>query len=626
MKIIIKYFACIAVLSLLFGCQPEAVTHPDQSKIPSASDLQVTSTMDEKNFVTFNIGNKGCIPVWIYDGSVLGTGNGYVMQFVEAGDYSMEVKAYNRNGMSDGSVQYTFNVPTTYVPPYDPAVDMKLLTGGSSKQWHVDGTLAGNLGCGESVDKSDGWWSSPVNDKKDWSLYDNVITFGSDYSFSFDPADGKIYVNAGCTYQPESNTNDGNDYLATCEAVKTTFTLAKGTTDDYLYLTLPAGTPFSYIPNDDFLKNPKLIVKELSAKLIVLVYWNGIIAWQYKLSPVDPNAGASDFDKLTGGDSRSWMLDYASAAHLGCGENSSNPVGWWAAQPFEKAGSGLYDDVLTFNSDGSYSFDPGFGGKVYVNKGCTFESSNNPNDGNDYQVAVEKQTSTFALNGDKLTFPANTHIGYMSSDAQFANPAFTVTLITDDVLEMNYDGSGISWHWRFVRVGYEGDEIAADRYAAALTYGKWTWDPSVKGHFGCGPTGSAGLDWWSAEPYDKKDWHLYDDELTFGADGKYTFDPVDALTYANKDCGVQADKYLGDNNDYCIDAEVRTVAYTFAKEDDGRYYVTLPANTLFSYLPNAAMYASPRYYVYKMTPYFVDFIGDDGANIAWRYHFKRMID
>ena len=627
MKNIIRYFAWTLVLPFLFSCQPEAITHPDQSKIPSASDLKVVSAIDSMNRVTFAISNTGCVPIWIYDGSIVGTGNGFTMQFVNAGDYTMEVKAMNQNGQSDGSISYTFNVPTTYVPPYDPAADLKLLTGGSTKQWHIDGTIVGHMGCGPSVAESASWWGAAVNDKKDWSVYDNVVTFGSDYSYTLDPVDGKIYVNKDCTYQPASNPNDGNDYNATCEKVSTTFTLKKGTDDNaYLYLTLPANTIFSYLPNDDFLKNPQFIVKEISAGKLVLATWNGGIAWQFILTPVDPNAGLSDTDKLTGGSSRSWMMDYATAGHLGCGPDATNPGGWWSAQPFEKINWGLYDDVLTFNSDGSYTFDPGVGGKVYVNKGCTFEPSNNPKDDNDYNVAISKQTSTFTLNGDKLTFPANTHIGYMSSDAQFANPTFTVTIITNDVLELVYNGNGIAWHWRFVRVGYAGDAVAEGDYAKSLALGKWTWDPSIQGHMGCGPTGGDGLGWWSAAPNDKKDWHLYDDVLTFGSDGKYTFDPVDGQTYVNKDSGFQSEKYLNDNNDYCVTVDKQTVDYKFAKEADGKWYVTLPANTLFSYLPNAAALTNPHYYVFSMTPYFADFIIDDGANIAWRYHFKRVIE
>ena len=118
MKKLFKYIAVLAASVLAFGCYPEVLT-PDQSKLPSASDFDVEIVVDQAtNYVTFTMKNQGVVPMWIFGDQKIDktansryayTANGITLRFRDAGEHQVEVKAYNANGISQGSQIYTFN-------------------------------------------------------------------------------------------------------------------------------------------------------------------------------------------------------------------------------------------------------------------------------------------------------------------------------------------------------------------------------------------------------------------------------------------------------------------------------------------------------------------------------------
>jgi hypothetical protein len=118
----------------------------------------------------------------------------------------------------------------------------------------------------------------------------------------------------------------------------------------------------------------------------------------------------------------------------------------------EKAGQGLYDDILTFASDGSYVFDPGTGGTIYCNWECGFHSELwDGVQNNDYQVPVEKQTATFQFADGLITWPANTFVSYIPNAATLANPVYRISKMTPYIMELVTDNGAIAWHYRFRR-------------------------------------------------------------------------------------------------------------------------------------------------------------------------------
>ena len=149
--------------------------------------------------------------------------------------------------------------------------------------------------------------------------------------------------------------------------------------------------------------------------------------------------------------SRTWRINYAEQGHMGCGEPGTDGSNWWSAAPGDKADWGVYDDRLTFTANGGYTYDPGEGGTLYVNTGCSIFSQFNTNDGQDFMANVSAQEATYSfdVDGEKviLKLPANTQFPYISSDAQFANPVFTVTKLTNSEMVLLYEGDGITWRF-----------------------------------------------------------------------------------------------------------------------------------------------------------------------------------
>lgn len=173
--------------------------------------------------------------------------------------------------------------------------------------------------------------------------------------------------------------------------------------------------------------------------------------------------------------SRTWRINYAEAGHMGCGEPGSDGSNWWSANPNDKADWGVYDDRITFNADGEYTYNPGDGGTMYVNTGCSIFSEFNTNDGQDFMADVDVQTASYKFDVDGenivLILPANTQFPYISSDAQFANPKFTVLKLTSNEMILLYEGDGITW--RFVFTSKEEEAPAFGGFKADSDFNLW---------------------------------------------------------------------------------------------------------------------------------------------------------
>lgn len=471
MKTTLKYIALSMSAALMAACSPDYIT-PDQAKLPQAADFDVQVEVNqETNYVTFNMNNSGIVPVWIIgatdpidnaNGSkVTGknyayTGNGLLLRFRDEGKHTVEVKAYNAHGISVGSQMVEFTLNNTYRDPFDPAPYIKALSDGSTKTWEWNHTVAGHFGCGPLGGTGTEWWSAGAEEKKDWSLYDDKITFGADGSYVYDPGDGQLYVNANSGVKSEYAT--GEDYLVPWEKTTATYSVESNWNDagvEEIYITLPKGTPMSYVADQTELDDPRYLVLESKPadmkkclKLVANLKTSGNpdgIAWHYEFVK-EGSAGGDVTDPLYGKTSKTWVLDSEANGHIGCGPDQSNPAGWWAAGPNEKAGFGLYDDEITFYADGKYVFNPGADGKIYINKDVTAIGSGTTQS-EDYDIDWTVQESTYTLNGDVLTFPEGVVIGYVANNESVTNPTYVITENTEDKLVIVANFSGISWQY-----------------------------------------------------------------------------------------------------------------------------------------------------------------------------------
>lgn len=471
MKTTLKYIALSMSAALMAACSPDYIT-PDQAKLPQAADFDVQVEVNqETNYVTFNMNNNGIVPVWIVgatdpidnaNGSkVTGknyayTGNGLLLRFRDEGKHTVEVKAYNAHGISVGSQMVEFTLNNTYRDPFDPAPYIKALSDGSTKTWEWNHTVAGHFGCGPFGGTGTEWWSAGAEEKKDWSLYDDKITFGADGSYVYDPGDGQLYVNANSGIKSEYAT--GEDYLVPWEKTTATYSVESNWNDagvEEIYITLPKGTPMSYVADQTELDDPRYLVLESKPadmkkclKLVANLKTSGNpdgIAWHYEFVK-EGSAGGDVTDPLYGKTSKTWVLDSEANGHLGCGPDQANAAGWWAAGPDEKAGFGLYDDEITFYADGKYVFNPGADGKIYINKDVTAIGSGTTQS-EDYDIDWTVQESTYTLNGDVLTFPEGVVIGYVANNESVTNPTYVITENTEDKLVIVANFSGISWQY-----------------------------------------------------------------------------------------------------------------------------------------------------------------------------------
>lgn len=471
MKTTLKYIALSMSAALMAACSPDYIT-PDQAKLPQAADFDVQVEVNqETNYVTFNMNNNGIVPVWIVgatdpidnaNGSkVTGknyayTGNGLLLRFRDEGKHTVEVKAYNAHGISVGSQMVEFTLNNTYRDPFDPAPYIKALSDGSTKTWEWNHTVAGHFGCGPFGGTGTEWWSAGAEEKKDWSLYDDKITFGADGSYIYDPGDGQLYVNANSGIKPEYAT--GEDYLVPWEKTTATYSVESNWNDagvEEIYITLPKGTPMSYVADQTELDDPRYLVLESKPadmkkclKLVANLKTSGNpdgIAWHYEFVK-EGSAGGDVTDPLYGKTSKTWVLDSEANGHIGCGPDQANAAGWWAAGPNEKAGFGLYDDEITFYADGKYVFNPGADGKIYINKDVTAIGPGTTQS-EDYDIDWTVQESTYTLNGDVLTFPEGVVIGYVANNESVTNPTYVITENTEDKLVIVANFSGISWQY-----------------------------------------------------------------------------------------------------------------------------------------------------------------------------------
>ena len=287
MKKLQSYFGIFVVAVLcLTGCKPEEVPTLNGGEIPQASlyENNIKVAVDQTtNQVTFTLEDvKAAYPIWIFDGTTYSTTNGLKKIYAVAGDYTVDVKIGNANGISDGVITKTFHVDNTIMD----FTKYYTLLCKDGKKWHIDGETAGHMGCGEPGTNGTNWWSAAPGDKKDWGVYDNILTFthgDEGDTYTFDPGEsGTIYVNKDVTAWPELRNPD-EDFNVPVSAPQTVpYELVVEGND--LFIVFPEHTYFPYIANDDIWNSPRYRIESITAKELELVIDNGGIAWHYLLS------------------------------------------------------------------------------------------------------------------------------------------------------------------------------------------------------------------------------------------------------------------------------------------------------------------------------------------------------
>ena len=119
-KIYKQISGALLMLTLILNitaCSPESFTSPNEAGIPVVSDYEDCIRIDvnqETNYVTFSFqGQKGVMPIWIIDGKNYSSSFNMTKYYRKAGDYSVEVKIANSNGVSDRAITRNFHIDKT---------------------------------------------------------------------------------------------------------------------------------------------------------------------------------------------------------------------------------------------------------------------------------------------------------------------------------------------------------------------------------------------------------------------------------------------------------------------------------------------------------------------------------
>lgn len=117
-KLINNITKTLLILSMAIGlsaCTPDEFKAPEESGLPLATDYESYISIEvnqETNYVTFNFNAKGVTPIWIIDGTY-NTSFHFEKYYRKAGEYSVDIKIANSNGISDGTITKTFTINKT---------------------------------------------------------------------------------------------------------------------------------------------------------------------------------------------------------------------------------------------------------------------------------------------------------------------------------------------------------------------------------------------------------------------------------------------------------------------------------------------------------------------------------
>lgn len=122
------------------ACSEDSVYNVDINAVPMAADYadNINITVDQAtNTAYFEFTGKGVYPVWIIDGKSYSSAHTFSRYYRKAGEYSVEVKIGNANGMSQGTLTKTFTIDKTAMNGFGGFVyesDFNLWNGATQKE------------------------------------------------------------------------------------------------------------------------------------------------------------------------------------------------------------------------------------------------------------------------------------------------------------------------------------------------------------------------------------------------------------------------------------------------------------------------------------------------------------
>ena len=291
MKNLIKYTMGVLVAgAMMTACSPDKFDGADPNGIPTVSGVDFNMTVDQETnqMIATYTPQSGTYPVWVINGNTYSTLQEVGYQNPEAGTYTIEMKLGNRNGFSQSSISKTFTFNETKV---DYTSEFRKIC---DKEWRIARKEVAHMGCGPAGTTGTEWWAAQPDDKKDFGVYDDRITFtattrkGGGFNYNAGD-DGKTYVNTGTTKwgsEPADFDAEIGNQESSWSFEVYDWEDADGNVTKQTYIQLAANTAFPYISSDAQYENPKFRIESLTGKKMVLVYEtpDRSIAWHFILT------------------------------------------------------------------------------------------------------------------------------------------------------------------------------------------------------------------------------------------------------------------------------------------------------------------------------------------------------
>ena len=252
--------------------------------------------------------------------------------------------------------------------------------------------------------------------------------------------------------------------------------------------------------------------------------------------------------------------------------------------------------------------------------------------GVDFNISVDQETNqmiaTYTPQAgtypvwilDGTTYSTLHEVGYKSSEAG----THTIDLKIGNRNGFSQGTVSKTYAFNETKIDYTAD-------FKRITGKEWRFANKEVAHLGCGPAGTTGTEWWSAQPDDKKDFGMYDDRIIFTADtrkgGSFTYNAgEDGMTYVN----TGTTKWGPSEADFDATIGNQTSTWSFEVYDwedaEGNVtkqtYIKLAANTAFPYISSDAQYENPKFRIETLTAKKMVLVYETpDRSIAWHFIF-----
>ncbi len=339
---------------------------------------------------------------------------------------------------------------------------------------------------------------------------------------------------------------------------------------------------------------------------------------------------------ISGGASQTWIWNSAEAGHIACGP-AGDPKGWWQVEPNGKEGF-LYDDLMTFDAEGNYTYEP-VDGQAYAKKDAEYPAGHEVLS-DDYLFPAEKKTTKYHFENNWndagieeiwLVLDPGSILSYVVHKSLVDDPRYQMVETKASSMKKKLqfmatantpeNADGISFYYEFVP---EGSIAGKEDPLFGVESKTWVLDNETPGYMGCGPDFGNSGGWWSAAPHDKDGFGVIDDEITFFKNGKYVFNPGEGgMVYCNWESGWRPEGYYsGDGStDYDAPAEVIESNYVLGSDATGDY-IELPAGVLYGYIAKPQVLSEVnRLYIKELTESKL-FVVANFAGISWQFIYR----